>query len=189
MKRSHASETQSLLRHWREAVPNDRLAHLIKDAGRALVRALTVRLAEHQVSFGHWSFLRVLWEGDGITQRELSERVGVMEPTTFSAIKAMERLGYVRRRRRDDDQKRVYIYLTEEGHLLKERLVPFAEDVNRISVEGIPAEHIMVTRQVLLTIIENMALADGDSEKPMPSTRAIGSWPEATKIYCRLTRR
>ena len=87
--------TQTILRHWREAVPDDRLAHLVKDATRALVRALQMRLAEHGVSFGHWTFLRILWEGDGLTQRELSEQAGVMEPTTFSALKAMERLGYI----------------------------------------------------------------------------------------------
>ena len=77
--------TQVILRHWREAVPDDRLAHLVKDATRALVRALQMRLGEHAVSFGHWTFLRILWESDGLTQRELSEQAGVMEPTTFSA--------------------------------------------------------------------------------------------------------
>src|SRR5205814_2274689 len=77
--------TATILRHWREAVPDDRLAHLVKDATRALVRALQMWLAGHHVSFGHWTFLRILWEGDGLTQRELSEQAGVMEPTTFSA--------------------------------------------------------------------------------------------------------
>ncbi|MFX8633184.1 hypothetical protein ABTM26_19550, partial [Acinetobacter baumannii] len=61
-----------ILRHLREVVPDDRLAHLVKDATRALVRALQARLARHGVSFGHWSFLRILWERDGLTQRELS---------------------------------------------------------------------------------------------------------------------
>ena len=50
-----APTTQSILRHWREAVPDDRLAHLVKDATRALVRALQMRLAAHAVSFGHWT--------------------------------------------------------------------------------------------------------------------------------------
>ncbi|MCJ9714558.1 MarR family transcriptional regulator, partial [Bordetella hinzii] len=57
-----SKETQTVLKHWREAVPDDRLAHLIKDATRALVRGLQTRLAEHNVSFGHWAFLRILWE-------------------------------------------------------------------------------------------------------------------------------
>ena len=57
------------------------------------MRALQARLAAHGVTFGHWTFLRILWEGDGLTQRELSDEAGVMEPTTFAALKAMERLG------------------------------------------------------------------------------------------------
>src|SRR4029078_1740242 len=100
------TSTQVILRHWREAVPNDRLAHLVKDATRALVRALQMRLGEYGVSFGHWTFMRILWESDRLTTREISEQAGVMEPTTFSAVKAMERLGYVVRRKRAGDRKK-----------------------------------------------------------------------------------
>ncbi len=131
-----SNDTQTILRHWREAVPNDRLAHLVKDATRALIRALSTRLADHKVSFGHWAFLRILWEHDGLTQRELSEQAGVMEPTTFAAVKTMERLGYVVRRKASGDQKRSYVYLTPRGRVLKSRLVPLAEDVNQIAIRG-----------------------------------------------------
>lgn len=165
--------TQAILRHWREAVPNDRLAHLVKDATRALVRALQMRLAEHAVSFGHWTFLRILWEGDRLTQRELSERAGVMEPTTFSALKAMERLGYVRRRKFAGDRKKIYVLLTAKGRALRERLVPLAEDVNRIAVRGIKPAAIGTTRKVLLAIIENMDRDEHAAEMKMPSTRAL----------------
>ena len=73
MTRRRQSGTESILKHWREAVPDDRLAHLVKDATRALLRALQMRLTAHDVSLGHWTFLRILWEKDGLTQRELSE--------------------------------------------------------------------------------------------------------------------
>jgi len=99
--------TELILRHWREAVPDDRLAHLVKDATRALVRALQMRLNEQGVSFGHWTFLRVLWEHDGITQRELSAQAGVMEPTTVAALNAMEKLGYIARRQMGGNRKAV----------------------------------------------------------------------------------
>src|SRR5215217_712803 len=105
-------ETEEILRHWREAVPDDRLAHLVKDATRALVRALQMRLGEHDVSFGHWTFLRILWEHDGLTQRQLSVEAGVMEPTTFSALKAMEQLGYVERRQLRDNRKNIHVFVT-----------------------------------------------------------------------------
>jgi MarR family transcriptional regulator, organic hydroperoxide resistance regulator len=173
VKRETAS-TQTILRHWREAVPDDRLAHLVKDATRALVRALQMRLAEHAVSFGHWTFLRILWEGDGLTQRELSEQAGVMEPTTFSALKAMERVGYVRRRRRSGDLKKVYVFLTPKGRQLREKLVPLAEDVNRIAVRSLRSSDIATTRTVLLAIIENLARDEQAANMRMPSTRELG---------------
>lgn len=165
--------TDLILRHWREAVPNDRLAHLVKDATRALVRALQMRLAEYNVSFGHWSFLRILWEGDGLTQRELSEQAGVMEPTTFSALKAMERLGYIRRRQLGGDRKKVYVLLTPKGRRLRIRLVPLAEDVNRVAVRGLKHADIATTRAVLLSIIENLARDERAANMRMPSTREL----------------
>lgn len=172
MSHARTPSTETILRHWREAVPNDRLAHLVKDATRALVRALQLRLAEHHVSFGHWTFLRILWEGDGLTQRELSERAGVMEPTTFAALNAMERLGYVRRKR-GDDRKKVYVRLTPKGRALKRELVPLAEDVNNLAVRGVPRENVATVRAVLLAVIENLARDEAAQDKRMPSTRAL----------------
>jgi MarR family transcriptional regulator, organic hydroperoxide resistance regulator len=168
------SSTQVILRHWREAVPNDRLAHLVKDATRALVRALQMRLGEHGVSFGHWTFLRILWESDGLTQRELSEQAGVMEPTTFSAVKAMERLGYVVRRRRPGNRKKVYVFLTGEGRGLRRKLVPLAEEVNRIAVHDVRSREIARARKLLLSIIENLARDEQRADMRMPSTRELG---------------
>lgn len=165
------------MRRWQKAIPNDRLAHLIKDATRGLVRALTVRLAEHGVSFGHWTFLRILWEHDGLTQRALSEQAGVMEPTTFTAIKAMEELGYVTRRQMPENRKNVYVYLTAQGRALKEKLVPLAEEVNGIATRGVRPEDVAATRRVLAAMLENLAgeLSRSSPRKPSPRSRTSGS--------------
>ena len=114
--------TQNILHHWREAVPNDRLAHLIRDTERAFRRALQLRLAAHEVSFGHWAFLRILWERDGLTQKALSEQAGVMEPTTFAAMRAMEERGYIERRQLPGNRKNVHVYLTRSGRALKKKI-------------------------------------------------------------------
>jgi MarR family transcriptional regulator, organic hydroperoxide resistance regulator len=174
--RASEPSTQAILRHWREAVPNDRLAHLVKDATRGLTRALQMRLAEHSVSFGHWTFLRILWESDGITQRELSERAGLMEPTTFTALKAMERLGYVTRRQQPDSRKKVYVFLTSEGRSLRDKLVPLAEEVNAIAVRGVAPAQVAAARELLLAMIQNLARDEVEQlarERRMPSTRAL----------------
>jgi DNA-binding MarR family transcriptional regulator len=181
MKR--ASDAQIILHHWREAVPNDRLAHLIKDATRALVRALQVRLADHKVSFGHWAFLRILWERDGLTQRELSERAGVMEPTTYAALKSMDRLGYIVRRRLNGDRKKAYVFLTPKGRVLRNRLVPLAEAVNSVAIGGVRAADVETTRQVLLAIIANLAQDEEVSDRSMPSTRALAQLQPRRRVH------
>jgi len=172
-RRTADSETQAILRHWQEAVPNDRLAHLVKDAIRAMLRSLSTRLGEYSVSIGHWSFLRILWEQDGVTQRELSVQAGVMEPTTHSALNAMEKLGYITRRQLPNDKKKVYVFLTPKGRLLKSKLVPFAEEVNEIAVRGVPAADIAATRRTLLAVIENIARDEADTPRKSLSTRAM----------------
>lgn len=151
------ASSHEILRHWQEAVPNDRLAHLVKDATRALVRALQIRLAEYDIPFGHWAFLRILWEKDGLTQRELSARAGVMEPTTTAALKAMEKRGYVTKRQAPDNRKNNYVFLTAKGRALKKRLIPLAEEVNQIAVGKVKKSDIAVTRKTLLSIIANLA--------------------------------
>jgi len=155
--RAGDAETERIVRHWHDAVPNDRLAHLVKDASRAFVRALQSRLSSHGVPFGHWTFLRILWETDGLTQRELSAEAGVMEPTTHVALNAMERLGYIRRRRLAANRRNVYVHLTARGRALKNQLVPLAESVNEAGIEGVDQADVATTRRVLMAIIDNLA--------------------------------
>ncbi len=150
-------ESQTILRHWREAVPDDRFAHLVKDATRSFQRALQLRLFEHDVPFGHWTFLRVLWEHDGLTQKQLSDEVGVMEPTTFTVVRAMEGRGWIVRQQMATNKKNVHIFLTDEGRALKKKLVPLAEEVNRVGAAGLSADDLATARSVLLAIITNLA--------------------------------
>lgn len=160
------SESQSILHYWREAVPDDRFAHLVKDATRSFQRSLQIRLADHDVPFGHWTFLRVLWEHDGLTQKQLSDEVGVMEPTTFAAVKTMESRGWVERRQLAENRKNVYVFLTDAGRALKATLVPLAEQVNCLAVAGLSVEDIAAARRVLLAIITQLAQdVSGDASR------------------------
>src|SRR5262249_42130045 len=105
------TETRRLLRRWQEGRPRDRLAHLVKDTARAFDRALQARLADLDVSIGHWSFLRVLWKTDGLTQRELAREAGVMDSTAFIALRALAARGYVVRRPVAGDRRKKGVFL------------------------------------------------------------------------------
>lgn len=171
-----SADAERIIRHWRESVPHDRLAHLVKDAARLFDRALHIRLARHNVSVGHWPFLRVLWGADGLTQRELSEEAGVMEPTTFAALKAMESLGYIVRRPVAHDRRKKRVFLTPRGRALERRLVPLATEVNAIAIQGLAGLDVASARQTLLAILENLAaeeLRAIDGQHRIPSTREL----------------
>ena len=164
--------TERLLHHWREVLPHDRLAHLIRDVARMQMRALQQRLAMHDVSFGHWTFLRILWEKDGLTKRELSVEAGVMEPTTFTALRAMEALGYVSLEQRADNRKNIYVFLTPLGKSLRTTLVPLAEEVNAIALNKVSAEDVAAGRRMLLSIVDN--LTQDPFEKALAASKERG---------------
>jgi DNA-binding MarR family transcriptional regulator len=120
--------------------------------------------------------LRILWESDGLTQRELSEQAGLMEPTTYSALQAMEKLGYVTRKRLPDSRKKVYVFLTPKGRGLKSKLVPLAEEVNEVAIQGVAPSDIIATRRLLLALIENLARDEAlaaSKHRRIPSTREL----------------
>jgi DNA-binding MarR family transcriptional regulator len=166
------------------AAHEERFAHLVKLAARGLARALQMRLTEHSVSYGHWTFLRILWDEEGLTQRELSTRAGVMEPTTFAALKAMAQRGYVTRRRNPQSRKEMQVFLTPQGRALQAKLVLLAEEVNDVALRGVGTADIAATRHTLLALINNLAIDEKAAPSPlrrMPSTREVSRLARRTR--------
>ena len=141
---------------WRDALSDERIAHLIKNAFRGTSRALQDRLREHSVQYSHWTLLRVLWQTDGLTQRQLSDQAGVTEPSTFTALQRMEQLGYITRQKMPDNNKEIRVFLTVKGAALRAHSVSAAEDVNRLALSGIAAEDVAATRRTLVAMIRNL---------------------------------
>jgi DNA-binding MarR family transcriptional regulator len=139
-----------------EFQPQHSIGYLLRDTYRAFSKVLQSRISAHGVTIGQWYFLRVLWEEDGLTQRELSQRVGMMEPTTVTALNGMEKRGYVKRVRNATDRRKVNIFLTEKGRALRARLLPHAADVNRIAAKSVTPQDIERIRSVLNTMKENL---------------------------------
>jgi MarR family transcriptional regulator, organic hydroperoxide resistance regulator len=97
-----------------------------------------------------------LWSEDGLTQSELSRRIGTMEPTTLGAIQAMERSGLVKRVRSKDDRRKMHILLTRKGRELERMLMPLAVDVVQTSVAGLSARDLDVLLKSLRAIRDNI---------------------------------
>ncbi len=129
--------------------PSRSVGYLVRQTHRAFTRALQTRIAPRGVTIGMWFFLRALWQEDGISQRELSHRVGMMEPTTASALINMERKGLVRRVRNRADRRIVNVFLTERGRALRRELLPLAAEVNEVALRGLTAGDVGHLRALL----------------------------------------
>jgi DNA-binding MarR family transcriptional regulator len=113
------------------------LGFQVRDLNRLMQRALAARLAPHGVAPGAWYFLRVLWEEDGLTQRELAARIGMQEPTAVIALRGMEEAGWITRARSETDRRKVHVHLTPAGRALRETLLPEARAVIAEATRGL----------------------------------------------------
>jgi DNA-binding MarR family transcriptional regulator len=115
------------------------------------------QLAKYRVPWSSWYYLRVLWEADGISQRELTERVGVMQPNTVSALKTMERAGLVRIEREAADRRRTLVRLTPKARRLMRRMLPeIRAAVRPIALEGVTEREEAELRRLLNKICDNV---------------------------------
>jgi MarR family transcriptional regulator, organic hydroperoxide resistance regulator len=130
--------------------------YLVRDAHRAFQRLLERRIAAYGVTRGQWYFLRVLWDTDGLSQRELSARVGMMEPTTAVALRSMERARLIRRRRGNDDRRKVRVFLTARAKRLRHALLAAARGITEEAERGLGARDLVCFRRVVTQLTANL---------------------------------
>jgi DNA-binding MarR family transcriptional regulator len=140
--------------------PEEALGFLLWDTSRAFVRTFSARIAEHGVSFGVFPYLRVLWEEDGLTQSELSDRVRMKGPTTVAAVTELERRGWVTRKGDPADRRKVNVFLTDEGRALHQRLMPAVHANNARGVRGLTAEQEQQLKDLLKHVRANILSRD-----------------------------
>ena len=142
------------------------VGYQVRITHRLIQRALHARISQHGVTLGMWYFLRVLWQEDGLTQSDLSRRIGTMEPTTLSAIMAMERGGLVRRVRNVADRRKINVFLTEHGRALEASLLPAAIAVVQTAVAGLSGAEVQSLLRTLGTVQRNLRHTLDDDGHP-----------------------
>jgi DNA-binding MarR family transcriptional regulator len=150
------SKTKPPPRHAAEFPPRLSSGYLVRDAHRAFQRLLERRIGPFGVTRGQWYFLRVLWITDGLSQRELSARVGMMEPTTVIALRSMEKSGLIRRVRGDDDRRKVLVFLTAKAKRLRGELLVVARTITDEAEEGIAPRDLAAFRRIVARMTENL---------------------------------
>lgn len=130
-----------------------------KNIGFLLAKAYQRACALYKEKFGNYGLtpqqfglLRFLWEEDGITQVELSNRSQIDRTTIGGLIDKLEQLALVKRMPHPDDRRAYRISLTETGKSLEKELAPLADELQATILSPLSAEEV----ESLVTILQKI---------------------------------
>jgi len=141
---------------------NSSLGYLFKEAHAAYTTALRRKLKLHGITLAQWYFLRELWQHEGLTQRQLSRRMKISEPTTAAALRLMERRGLVCRKQSKHDRRGMHIFLTEKGRSLRDSVLARVLMVNSEASRGLSKDTIRNIQVGVRRILDNLVGQEKD---------------------------
>jgi DNA-binding MarR family transcriptional regulator len=145
--------------------PSRSIGYLIRETNRLILARLQVLLAPHDVTLGQYFVLRELWQHEGFTQRELSDRIAIQEQSTVATIDAMEKRDLVVRIRSTDDRRKIHIHLTERGRGLRKQLLGYAAQVINGATTDFKADEVENLRTQLRRLKANLESASIPRER------------------------
>lgn len=136
------------------------IGFIVNRAAKAFVKALDSELREKVgVTFGQWKVIVMLVNQDGLTQKEIADKLGLEGPTLIPIIDKMERERLVIRKVDSGDRRNNRIYRTEKvDAALWDRTLECALKIRQISIRNIPEQNINIARNVLEKVWQNLRI-------------------------------
>ena len=97
----------------------DSAAYLANLMAKGASRALQARADGSGLAPGQFPVLLELWSGDGLTQRELLDRLDIEQATMANTLARMERDGLIFRKRHPTDKRAQQIFLTDKARAME----------------------------------------------------------------------
>ena len=141
--------------------PKTGIGMLLRDADAAFNRYLTARLAAQGVTFSQFQHLRNLWVEDGLTQAELSRRIGIEMASSTAVLDSLEAGKLITRVRNAADRRKINVHLTAAGAALEAPLMACALDANRRASKGLAKAEVARLFAIAGQIIENFKALRG----------------------------
>lgn len=105
---------------------------------------------------GQIPVLGLLAHKDGLSQREIAEKLHIKPPTVNVTVQRLEKAGFLYREADEKDQRISRIYLTEKGKQTKESGMKKVQDNEKILLDGFSEEDLCLLRRFLDQITENI---------------------------------
>jgi len=132
------------------------LGMAIKNSSKILEKALDVEVRGlYGLSSGQWKVIISLSIQNGISQRDLAERIFVDGTTLVPIIDSMEKKGLVERRTDLKDRRNNKIFLTAKSESLVDPIIECIFRLRKNVYKNIPEKDVEFARNVLKKITEN----------------------------------
>lgn len=105
-----------------------------------------------------WSVLYQLWKEDGKSQQDLCNATFRDKPSITRLVDNLEKSGLVKRVPSENDKRINKVHLTDQALLLQEQTMLLAEETLNEALEGVPAEHIELCKEVLQKVYDNLTI-------------------------------
>nr|ACR15125.1 Mar family transcriptional regulator [Streptomyces spiramyceticus] len=132
------------------------LGYQVNHLARLFERALRMRTEPYGVVPGQFAQLLALYEQEGLTQRELCERVQIEQPTMAYTLQRMERDGLVHRVPDPRDKRQAQVLLSDRARELQEPLIAAAHEVNDLATRGLDPQEVTALLSAITRVIENL---------------------------------
>lgn len=109
--------------------------YLANHLARLFANGLAGRIRPLGLAPGQFPALLELWETDGLSQRDLVDRIDVEQATLANTLARMERDGLITRRPHPDDGRVQQIWLTDLARSLEAPATEAAHAQNRAALE------------------------------------------------------
>lgn len=127
-------------------------------ASRGLTRCYLPLLDALGLTYPQYLAMLVLWEKDGLTVSELSDKLKLDPSTMTPLLKRLENAGWITRQRRKQNEREVEIALTEAGRGLRERALGVPPAV--LAATGLTVSEAEALRSLLDKLMLKMESAD-----------------------------
>ena len=109
--------------------------------------------------------LHVLWENDGISNRELSKKSGLAMSSLTTMLERMEEKKLLIRKFCPTDKRKSLIFLTNYAKSLKSEYDEISDKMNEVSFEGISNEERLAFEATLEKVLHNFERAEQEFNK------------------------
>ena len=119
-------------------ISDDRpLGEVLNRTARLLRRLADQRLAPFGLSAGYLPVLTALMRGEVLSQKALTERAGIEQPTMAATLVRMERDGAIERRPDPDDRRSVLFTLSARTRAQAVEIDAAIRDLNGDALDGV----------------------------------------------------